>query len=331
MKCLSSDKHFLFTGKTIFVSALDWGLGHATRCVPLINSLKNNNKIILGVTPLTSVIFDEEFPDLEKITVPSYNIRYSRIFPVGVKLLLDSPKILSVMKAEKAQLRKIIVEKKIDIVISDSRFGMYSPHTKNIFITHQTFLKTPFANLIAQKINKNFLLKFDELWIPDYGSENNLSGELSHGKHFHPHVKYINPLSRLNKSVVVKQFDYLCLLSGPEPHHSLLRGQLLMIAEKFPSRKFAMVTNVKDLTTPENVSMFYSPSKNVIANLISASEKIICRSGYSTLMDLHEMGKENSILIPTPGQTEQEYLAAYWKKKYDCDVLSDNSILTYSF
>ena len=77
----------MFKGKTIFISALDWGLGHATRCVPVIRELEKENKIIIGITSLTKNIFEEEFPHLQKVNVPGYNIKYSGFFPLWLKLL----------------------------------------------------------------------------------------------------------------------------------------------------------------------------------------------------------------------------------------------------
>jgi hypothetical protein len=134
----------LFSGKTIFISALDWGLGHASRCVPVISDLKKNNTVILGVTPHTSLIFNEEFPELEKIKVPAYNIQYSAFLPVGLKLLSEYPRIRAIMHAEKKLTEQIVREKTVDVVISDCRYGMHSTRCTNIIITHQVFLKAPF-------------------------------------------------------------------------------------------------------------------------------------------------------------------------------------------
>jgi spore coat polysaccharide biosynthesis predicted glycosyltransferase SpsG len=322
----------LITNKTIFFSALDWGLGHATRCVPIIRALEKNNKIIIGVTPLTRIIFDEEFPQLEKINVPAYNIKYSSVFPLWLKLLLDWPGISRVIKEENNLLRKIISENKIDAVISDSRFGLYSKKVKSIFITHQLFLKTPFANSISQKLNRNYILNFDEIWIPDFeDNEKSLSCELSHGEHFHHTVKYIGPKSRLvKKENSGKKYDYLFLISGPEPQQSILKKLLIEKCKNYPILRFAVVLPKHKAYETEqghpHLDFFLSPDNNRLSELISQSEKIICRSGYSTLMDLHFLNKKNIILVPTPGQTEQEYLAQYWKENFNCKVLDQKKI-----
>ncbi|MES2679787.1 MAG: glycosyltransferase [Bacteroidota bacterium] len=302
--------------KTIFISPLDWGLGHATRCVPVVRSLlKNNNKVILGTTALTYPVFEEEFPDLEKINVPAYNVRYSSVLPLWLKLLFDWSRILGVIREEQKFLDETILKYKIDVVISDNRFGLHSKKARSIFITHQVFLKTPFGSSLVQKINRNYILNFDELWIPDYEDENkSLSGALSHGTHFHPTVRYIGPQSRLRKNEAVKQkYDYLFFISGPEPQRSIFQDLLVEKSRSYPELKFALVSNSPQIKQHKNTDYFESPNAKNLSKIINESSTVICRSGYSTLMDMHLLGKNELILIPTPGQTEQEYLAMYWK------------------
>jgi len=319
----------LFSDKVIFISALDWGLGHATRCVPLIRKFQKNNKIIIGVTPLTKSVFEEEFPSLEKINLPAYNVRYSKTLPLWLKLFFDWPRIKKVIKDENTELEKIISKYKIDVVISDNRFGLYSKKIHSVFITHQLFIKTPFATGIIQKINKKYILNFDEIWIPDFENETeSLSGELSHGEHFHKNVKYIGPLSRLQKiNSLETKYDYLFLISGPEPQHSILRNLLCELALQYPDLKFCLISNVKlQEQSFKNIETFVSPNNQQLSQLISQSKKIICRSGYSTLMDIFLIGIKNIILVPTPGQTEQEYLANNWKQKFNAKVIEQKNL-----
>lgn len=318
--------------KTIFFSALDWGLGHATRCVPIIRSLQKNNKIIIGITPLTKTVFEVEFPELEKINLPAYNITYSSFLPLWFALILQWPKIFRVIKTENKLLDEIIKTHGIDHVISDNRFGLYSQKVHSAFITHQLFLKTPFANGLAQNINKKYIQKFNEVWIPDFEQEKeSLSGELSHGKHFHNKVKYIGPQSRLIKSEAKKKYDYLFLLSGPEPQQSIFKNELLELAIKNSHLTFAMVSPQATNHKVGNVDTFIFPDNLKLSELISQSETVLCRSGFSTLMDLHALNKKNIILIPTPGQSEQEYLAKYWSKKFGCKILAQNKISKFNF
>ncbi|MGZ4117802.1 MAG: glycosyltransferase [Bacteroidia bacterium] len=326
----------MLSGKTIFISALDWGLGHATRCVSLIRDLEKNNNIIIGITPLTKSIFDNEFPRLEKVNVPAYNIKYSPILPLWLKLFLDWPRIHSVIKNETFFLDDYVSKNKIDVVISDNRFGFHSKNVHSIFITHQLFLKTPFANTLAQDKNKKYILNFDEVWVPDFEEENkSLSGQLSHGDQFHKNVRYIGPQSRLKKISSEKKFDYLFLLSGPEPQRSILKNNLVALAGKYPLLTFALSeqgSKTQDINPEKgNFKTFISPTSVQLSELICSSNKIICRSGYSSLMDLYALEKKEIILVPTPGQTEQEYLAEYWSKKFNAIKLNQNKINSFNF
>jgi len=325
----------LIANKTIFISALDWGLGHATRSVPIIKSLQKNNTIIIGVTPLTQTIFDEEFPELQKIQVPAYNIKYSKKMPISLKLFLDAPKILNTIKKEKNVLEELITKHKIDVVISDNRFGLHSKKAHCIFITHQLFLKTDVATKFAQNINKNYILNFNEVWIPDEKEElKSLSGDLSHGIHFHKNVKYIGTLSRLEKTISIeKPYDYLFLISGPEPQQSIFANLLIKKAELSPNLKFALVSPNNQKPETRNIETFISPNAKKLSQVIEQSKKIICRSGYSTLMDLQKLKVDfkNIILVPTPGQTEQEYLANYLKHKFGAKLSSQNELNHYTF
>ncbi len=325
----------MITDKIIFISALDWGLGHATRCVPLIKKLQINNKLIIGVTPLTKTIFNEEFAELKKIELPAYDVNYSRVLPLWLKLLVSSPRINRVTIREKKLLEKIISENNVDVVISDNRFGLYSKNVYSIFITHQLFLKAPIASKFLQRINQHYILNFNEVWIPDFENEvTNLSGSLSHGSHFHSNVKYIGTLSRLKKkNIVKKKYDYLFLISGPEPQQTIFVNKLVSIAKEYLQLKIALVKPNNFKSETKNIETFFSPNAELLSNVIQQSKKIICRSGYSTIMDLHhlEVDFKNVILVPTPGQTEQEYLASHIRKHYGAKLITQNKLLYYTF
>lgn len=327
----------MFSNKTIFFGALDWGLGHATRSVPIIRQLLKNNTVILGVTPLTKPIFDEEFPEIKKIELPAYDIKYSSVFPLWLKLGLSAPRISQIIADENKLLIKITQENNIDVVISDNRFGLYSEKVHSVFITHQLFLKAPVFENFGSKLNQNYISKFNEVWVPDFENEKeSLSGELCHGKNLpHKNIKYIGPQSRLQDVITdieKDKYDYLILLSGPEPTRNQLEKELL---NKIMSsnKKIAFVRGSKlkvQSSKLENVEVFDFPKKEELKKLILSSKKIICRSGYSTLMDMHLLGKKELVLIPTPGQSEQEYLADYWKQKFGTEHLPQNKISTFT-
>lgn len=293
-----------------------------------------DNVVILGVTPATNLIFAEEFPQLQKVQVKPYNIRYSHSLRLSVKLLLDAPRIFGVIKKEKHQLRKIIKDYQIDVVISDNRFGMHDKSVTCIYITHQLNIQAGIFSGIATKIHHYFIKQFNEVWIPDYeDATQSLAGKLSRNTTL-KNVKYIGVLSRLSVIKETSQtFDYLCLLSGPEPLRTDLEIELIKKANQSEKRICFVRGTTKELKSfvHKNVSVFDMPHAKQLSSLIFNSTTIVCRSGYSTLMDLHQFQKKDYILIPTPGQDEQEYLAHYWNEKFGTRTLSQKDLKGFSF
>lgn len=294
-------------------------MGHATRSVPIVSALAQSNRVILGVTKLNRHFFDLHFPDLLKIEIPSYNIAYSKTLPVWIKVMFQWRKITRVIQAEKKQLEDIISRYSIQVVVSDNRFGLNNKKAHSVFITHQLKLKTPFFFGFANRLNKNYIQQFDEVWVPDYKEEHKrLSGELSDPKHIKIPVKFINPQSQLQNIELKRapeKSDLLLLLSGVEPQRSVLEKILLESLKGFGG-KIILVRGTEH--GPEinasNATVYNFVSGEKLKNLIVHADTVLCRSGYSTLMDLYLLNKKKLILVATPGQTEQEYLARRWSK-----------------
>ena len=293
-----------------------------------------DNIVILGISGSTAYIFNEEFPELKKIDIVPYNIKYSRYLPVTLSLMFDLFRIFRVIKREHAQLENIIREHKIDVVISDNRFGLYHPLIESVYITHQLTIKAGVFSGLANSIHHRFIKKFNHVWVPDFADpERSLAGELSVNT-VSKHAKYIGPLSRLDASVIkTDTYDILCLLSGVEPQRSMLEVKLIECF-KGSAKKICLVRGTKDVLKVEpegNFTVIDLPNAGLLAQCIRNSTAIICRSGYSTLMDLHKFQKKELILIPTPGQTEQLYLAHYWQKKYGAKVLKQRNSQNFEF
>ncbi len=293
-----------------------------------------DNVVILGVTKTTSLIFDEHFPNLKKIELEPYKITYSSNLPLSIKLLLDAPRILKVIKREKQQVEKIIKEHAIDVVISDNRFGLHSKKAECIYITHQLNIQAGLFSVMANKIHHRYIKKFDTVWVPDFENETqSLAGKLSK-KELFKNARYLGALSRLPiLEDTAEEFDYLCLLSGPEPLRTELEKILIGKANQSKTRICIVRGTNRVLTTIPNksISVINMPGASQLSHLISASKKIVCRSGYSTLMDLHHLQKKNCVLIPTPGQDEQVYLASYWKEKFGAKVITQRNLNHFFF
>lgn len=288
-----------------------------------------DNVVILGVTKTTSLIFDDEFPHLQKIELVPYGIKYSVAFPVAVKLLMDAPRIFRVIKKEKKQLAQIIEEYNVDVVISDNRFGLCSEKVENIYITHQLNVQAGMFSDLANKIHHHYIKQFNAVWVPDFEDKKiALAGKLSHHSSLN-NVKYIGPLSRLDLvNEKIGGFDYLCIISGPEPLRTELERVLINKANQSEKRICIVRGTNKDLRsfTNKNVKILNSPNAQELSSLIINSKIIVCRSGYSTLMDLHRLNKQDCILIPTPGQEEQEYLAQFWSSKPGFKILHEKDL-----
>lgn len=325
-------------GNKVLIAPLNWGLGHATRCIPITNKLIADGHEIIIVSDghplcLLKKEFPDEFPNLTYIELPSYNIRYSRRGSQVFAMLYNLPKILYGIYREHFFLKKIIKQHQVSTVISDNRFGLWSKKIQSIYITHQLMIKAPsnlkFLEPILWAIHRFFISKYNECWIPDYEGEDNLSGDLSHKYPLPKNTKFINPLSRFYgidiKDIDTKKdvFDIVVIISGPEPQRTIFEKQ--MVEKYFNSEDKTLIiqglpkdTNHCTHENSENKNLYILPhldTKNLAVCLINA-HKIVCRSGYSTIMDLHALDcLHKAELIPTPGQTEQEYLAYYHQLK----------------
>ena len=309
-------------GKKLLVAPLDWGLGHATRCVPVIRDLLNNDcEVWLAGEGAQEKLLREEFPSLSFLPLKGYRIKYAKAGLAG-KLFLQIPSILRSIKDEHKWLKEQQNKYGFDAVISDNRYGLYHEKIFSVFITHQLCIKSSlgkWSEKLLQKWNYKFINRFNECWVPDEKGENNLAGELSHPDKLPTiPVKYIGPLSRFTKKNIEEIKDHLLIiLSGPEPQRTILENKIIDKVVNYPGT----ATIVRGLPSEINII----PSTNTIHfynhlpaeelnNEAMKAELIISRSGYSTVMDIDALQKK-SILIPTPGQTEQEYLADYLRKK----------------
>ena len=321
----------------IFISPIDWGLGHATRCVPIIKQLSENNNILIGVTASNQDYFNYYFPSTEKITVPSYNMRYSGFWPAYLKVLFQWPFVMTSIWREKKQLKRVINEKKIQLVISDNRFGFFDRKVTSVLITHQLNLKVPFFSKLVNYINRSYLKNFQEIWVPDF--ENHLfklSGELSDSKSVPSLVKFIGPKSALSSYGNFFQKEntsgILVLLSGLEPQRSILEVKLLKVLNGLTKKiTFVRGTQLPLSAHRPNITFHNEVFGEHLKELILKAEIVICRSGYSTLMDMAYLKKDRLILVPTPGQPEQEYLAEYWKNKFSARVYKQEHLQDLTF
>lgn len=310
--------------KKVLVVPLDWGLGHATRDIPLIHELLNAGcEVVIAAEGKHAALLSREFPRITILPLPGYNIQYSQkgLF-FGLKIIRQIPKIIRAVKYEQAWLRRTVADLGINAVISDNRFGLYHPDIPCVFISHQLLIKTPFGGFterLLQQLNYRFIRRYSACWIPDFAAEPNLSGALAHPAKLPPHTTYIGCLSRFEpKENVEKKYDLLALISGPEPQRTNLENLLIAQLKQQPGMKALLVSGRPDQAEKKEIApgiwqVSHMGAKDLNEAMLAA-DMVLTRSGYTTLMDLAKLNKK-AILIPTPGQSEQEYLGKYLMQK----------------
>jgi len=305
--------------KRILVAPLDWGIGHATRCIPIINALLNSGyEVIIAADKRPLHLLIKEFPKLETIRLPGYNVSYSKYIPMSLAMVFQSAKFFFKIKQEQKMLNQIVKEYKIDGVISDNRFGLSTKEVPCVFITHQLKIQSPYLSDLIQKINYKFINNYNACWIMDCEKEN-IAGELSSPFKIPKNSIYIGTKSRFIKKEFEKKYDFIGVISGPEPQRTIFENGLIK-ALKNREEKSLIVLGKPELNSKKeinNLTIVSHLNAKDLNTAILQSNLVICRSGYSTVMDLIELEK-NAFFIPTPGQTEQEYLANRFMQKNIC-------------
>ena len=299
--------------KRILVAPLNWGLGHATRCIPIINALiLNNFEPIIASDGVALTLLKKEFPNVKCLELPSYNVTYAKNGKhFKLKLIKDSPKLLKAIKSEKKVIKKIIESEGISGIISDNRLGVRSKKVPSVFITHQLNVLSGSTTWLSTKMHQKIINKFDACWVPDTPGEINLSGKLGHTKNFEIPTTYIGPLSRFTKKDIEIKNDLMVLISGPEPQRSMLEELLLTELKNYDGKVMfvkGIMESEQTIQVNGRMTIYNFMTSALLQKAINESELIISRSGYTTVMDLAKLNKK-AFFIPTPGQFEQKYLA----------------------
>lgn len=297
--------------RRVLISALDWGMGHTTRCISIIRQLiTQRNQVYFAGNENQRDFIKREFGDqLELLHVNGYGVTLDSKKSAYWQLLNQLPKIKKVIEEENRCVEKLVQQHQIEIVISDNRYGFFSGQTTNIFVSHQLNLQLPFLKKFVNSQLKKWIEKFDVVWIPDNEKES-LCGELIAANLKIPKV-FIGLLGRFKIIPADVKYDFIGIVSGPEPERT--RFSKLLAAYLRKQNKNAALVGSKDIH--EHIACFENPSTHELESLINASSCVISRAGYTTIMELLAL-KKCGILIPTPGQFEQEYLAKNIKSEF---------------
>ena len=314
--------------KKILFGILNWGLGHATRSVPIIKDLiSNGHQVTVASDGQAGLFIKQLFPQLDYIELPSYDIQYDHQ-KIEWSILNQGLKILAAIRAEKKTVKDLCNHEVYDNIISDSRFGFRHPNIHSTIITHQTKLISD--NLIfayfGNKINTNLIEGFDECWIPD-DDKHSLSGLLSTAK-LKISTRYIDSLSRFQFEEISQDIDLLVLISGPEPKRTYLEKIVLKTLSTINLNIHVVRGQVEDEQKVDqrgNLIIYNYLSGQKLNHLLNRSKLVLSRSGYSSIMDYDCLNKK-AILVPTPGQTEQLYLAEHLSHYTNFTFLSEDKI-----
>jgi UDP-N-acetylglucosamine transferase subunit ALG13 len=315
--------------KKVLIAPLDWGLGHATRCIPVVTAfIELGYHVTIATEGAHEIILREAFPGLTFLRLKGYGIRYSKKADGFVfKMVVQIPRILYNIFREFWWLYKTNRHQQFDLIVSDNRLGFFHFKTPSVFITHQLNLQTPFSwsTKLLQWIQYTwFKLFYAMVWVPDMEGDQNLSGILGNPI-WKPSVPvwYMNCLSRLKAYATVPvEGDqpthlFLSIVSGPEPQRSIFQD-ILWVEGNQLQQPFKLIAGTAGQHNNHAVSEFGSIVPHLdgpdMVKAIENAKYIISRGGYTSLMELIPLNK-SLILVPTPGQTEQEYLAKRWQEK----------------
>ena len=304
--------------KNILVAPLNWGLGHATRCIPIIKKLEEfGYQPILASDGNALLLLQKEFPHLQTLELPSYQIEYAKKGEnFKWKLIKNSPKTIHAILEEKRLVKDWVKQYDLVGIISDNRLGVRNKKVPSVFITHQLTVLSGKTTWISSKLHQFFIAKFNECWVPDVDDIQNLSGKLGHLKETDLRLKYIGILSRLEKKVLPIKYQLMVILSGPEPQRTLLEEKLIKELKDYKEATVFIKGKVEAEQKKEqidNITFYNFMQTEELEATFNESEIVLCRSGYTTVMDLVKLEKK-AFFIPTPGQFEQEYLAKKYKR-----------------
>jgi len=328
------------TPRKIIISPLNWGFGHAGRMIPLALELrKRGHEILFCADRAVIPMLTRELPGISIKETEGLHIRYFRKLPLWIGLLLQLPHIIAVSVREHRELKRLAAMYKPDIIVSDNRFGFYSNDIFSVYVTHQIRIPFPspfrFMEPLGVWLHRKIIGRFDLCLIPDFPGNLNLSGRLSHGVRLPQNTAWTGPLSRFNApapasatttSVFTAPGPYFCLiLSGPEPQRSILKEKITAAATGIHLAILEGTGEHNTIVRGEKVTVVSNPDTALMKDIIAGSSAVISRSGYTTLMELVSLHK-GAVIIPTPGQPEQEYLGGYFNRKWGFVTMKQDEI-----
>lgn len=317
----TSDIQGMAARQRFLIAPLDWGLGHATRCIPIARALlRRGQDVLVAASGAPAALLRKELPDVRIVPIVNYNMRYgASVAGLYARFPFMLARVVVCAGRERRQTKRIVAENRIDTIISDNRFGCRSSDAYNVYLTHQMRIRLPagFGRLerVLAATHRRVVEKYDILWIPDVPGENNLTGALTAPDVLPERHRFVGPLSRFSITPDVRlreaPLDLLVMLSGPEPQRSLFEHRIRQELAAFKGRAVVLLGKPgvsRDRQIDGRVTYLTHVSGERTQALLLSAKAIVCRAGYTSIMELVAL-RRSAVLVPTPGQTEQEYLA----------------------
>ncbi|MBD3243722.1 MAG: hypothetical protein GF331_24235 [Chitinivibrionales bacterium] len=307
--------------KRFLIAPLDWGLGHATRCIPIARALlRRGQEVLLAAQGAPARLLHRELPDLRIVPIVNYDMRYgTTVLGLYARFPFMLLRVAMCAARERRQTARLVSEHRIDAVIADNRFGCHSSGAYSVYLTHQMRIRMPAGFGWLERglaaVHRGVVDKYDMLWVPDVPDGNNLTGELMPRELLPDNHRFVGPLSRFERTGDIRlreaALDLLVMLSGPEPQRSLFERQIRHELAAFDGRAVVLLGKPgvsRDRQVDGRVTYLSHVSGERMQALLLSAKAIVCRAGYTSIMELAALGR-TAVLVPTPGQTEQEYLA----------------------
>jgi UDP:flavonoid glycosyltransferase YjiC (YdhE family) len=303
-------------------SPLDWGLGHASRLIPLIGRfVQDGHHVILAGSGRSTELLRNTFPRLRFVSLPCHAVHLGAGKHSYFRLILQIPALAFSVLREYRLARKIVRDEQVDIIISDNRYGLYSKKTYSVLITHQVSPVLPaifhWLEYPLYLVIRKFIQRFDRCWIPDFADpEVNISGKLSHRYKKPANARYIGILSRFSHQGMIHlippamPYEVAVVLSGPEPQVTRFEKQIFsqLVGLGKPAIVIRGMRSMPVDSLPPMIHQVSHLGSDAFAGVLKQAGLVVSRSGYSGIMDFIALGI-TAILVPSPGQSEQEYLA----------------------
>lgn len=303
----------MFDGARIAVAPLDWGLGHSTRDIPIIRRLLElDARPVIAADGGPLALLRDAFPELEAVRLPGVEVRYGKGRSQAWAMARQFPAMIRSVRQERALFDALQRDLRLDAVISDNRFGVRADHLPSVIITHQLFPFTPLAQGALRRLNLRLIQRFDRCWVPDHREAPGLAGELAHHAPPPAVTHFLGPLSRMVPERAIapeRPYRIVAVISGPEPQRTLLE-ELLMRQLPGIEGTHLLVRGLPRSPEHEVIGPVHRVGHlagDALTGALLQAELIVSRTGYTTLMDLEHIGR-SALVVPTPGQAEQEYL-----------------------